>query len=185
MTGRRRARSQRRLCLRDFERVGEMVERRVEIREIHPSDLPFLIISGLDRERRDVQYAAKEWRKQFRIAPMRYFRAETRKRSRLIVVDGRRAGYVGLNPLSRNIEYYLQPWARGGVGRRAITDYLRGLLPSAKDEHAFMLPNNDRSVQVFRRSLLALCLEEGTDFEYFTYDGGSGFRIMAGTATRC
>ena len=161
-----------------------MNNRSVVIRTIRLSDLPFLVVSGLDRERRDVQYPAKEWRRQFRIAPMRYLKKSTRMKSRLIAVDGRRAGYIGLNPLSRNIEYYLQPWARGGVGGSAITDYLRELLPSNRDEYAFMLDGNERSVTAFRSALKRTSLEEGDDYKYFTYDSGHGFRIIAGASPR-
>lgn len=158
--------------------------RNVELTGIRLLDLPFLLMSGLDRERIGVQYPEQEWLKQFRIAPLRYFNRSTRLRSFIILVDGRRAGYVGLNPLSENIEYYLQPWARGGAGKRAVTEFLRRTLPSVRDEHAFMLPGNERSVMTFRRSLEALRLREDADFEYFTYDGGSGFRVIAGSTSR-
>lgn len=158
--------------------------RNVEIRPLRLSDLPFLVVSGLDRERTGLQYPADEWLKQFRIAPLRYFNKSTRSRSFLAVVDGRRAGYVGLNPLSSNIEYYLQPWARGGVGKRAVAEFLRSLLPSHRDERAFMLAGNVRSVMTFRRALESLRLSEDADYEYFTYDGGSGFRVLAGSAPK-
>jgi hypothetical protein len=159
-------------------------ERGVSLTAITIADLPFLVVSGLDRERVGVQYPRSDYRKQFKIAPLRYFRTDTRHLSRIVRVEGRRAGYVGLNPLSRNIEYYLQPWARGGVGRRAIEEYLREVLPFDVDKHAFMLDGNDRSVHVFRTALALLGLLEKTDFEYFVYPGGSGFRLLAGARPR-
>ncbi len=148
-------------------------------------DIVFLVSSGLDRERIGVQYRDGEWYKQFALAPLRYFCKGTRERSRVIWVKGRRAGYVGLNPRSTNIEYYLQPWARGGVGRIAVGEYLRVILPSDRDEHAFMLPGNDRSVLTMRRALEDLRMIEFEDFEYFTSDGGSGFRVMRNARPRC
>ena len=154
-----------------------------ELKIITFADLPFLLLSGLDRERVGVQYRDGEWLKQFRIAPLRYFNKSTRSRSFLVVVNGRRAGYVGLNPLSTNVEYYLQPWARGGRGRTAVTEFLGHLLPSNRDEHAFMLAGNDRSVMTFRRSLEMLGLTEGVEFDYFVYEGGSGFRIRGPVTT--
>lgn len=158
--------------------------RQVALTAIGLADLPFLVWSGLDRERIGVQYPAGEYRRQFRIAPLRYFRSATRPSSRIIRVNGRRAGYVGLNPLSENIEYYLQPWARGGVGGAAIEAYLRATLPFPVDKHAFMIEGNDRSVAVFRAALTRIGLIDGEDFEYFEYPGGSGFRVLAGVLPR-
>jgi hypothetical protein len=165
-------------------------QRQVSLTRITFVDLPFLVLSGLDRERVGVQYPANEYRKQFKIAPLRYFRRVTRTLSRIIRVNAKRAGYVGLNPLSGNIEYYLMPWARGGVGGRAIEQYLREALPFEVDKHAFMLESNERSVRVFRTVLKSMGLLEGSDFEYFEYPGGDGypggrgFRLFAGTTPR-
>ncbi len=159
-------------------------EREVTLTAIGLTDLPFLVWSGLDRERIGIQYPADEYRRQFRIAPLRYFRSATRPLSRIIRVEGRRAGYVGLNPLSENIEYYLQPWARGGVGGAAIESYLRSVLPFPVDKHAFMLEGNDRSVAVFRGALSRIGLVSEEDYEYFEYPGGSGFRLLAGVVPR-
>jgi hypothetical protein len=154
--------------------------KKLSLTPIAVSDLPFLIISGLDRERRGVQYPGDEWLKQFKIAPMRFFNASTRRKSFIIRVDGKRAGYIGLNPLSTNIEYYVMPWARGGIGSAIIRKFLLTLLPSSRDEHAFMLSGNDRSVHAFRSGLKAIGLESESDYEYFEYDGGQGFRVIAG-----
>ena len=96
------------------------------------------------------------------------------------MVDAKRAGYVGLNPLSTNIEYYLQPWARGGTGGPAVEMYLRQVLPFAKKKYAFMMKGNERSVRTFRASLENLGFADGREYTYFTYRKGSGFRLQAG-----
>jgi hypothetical protein len=155
----------------------------VTLTRIVARDVPFLLRSGLDPERRGVQYPKHEYRKQFRIAPLRYWQRRTRPLSRIIRVDNRRAGYVGLNPLSENIEYYLMPWARGGVGGRAVEAYLREVLPFDVPKHAFMLAGNDRSVNTFRAALERIGLADDA-YTYFTYPGGSGFRLEPGTAPR-
>ena len=160
------------------------VDRVVTLTRITLRDLPFLVISGLHRDRAGVQYPRSEYRKQLRIAPMRYFNRTTRAQSNIIRVDDRRAGYIGLNPLSTNIEYYLVPWARGGVGSQALDAYLRAHLPFGEAKHAFMLVDNERSVRVFRSALDRLGMTEPDDYRYFEYPGGRGFRIRAGHTPR-
>ncbi len=155
-------------------------DRVVTLSRITWRDVPFLVTSGLHRERAGVQYPRSEYRAQFRIAPLRYFNRTTRTVSSIVRVDGRRAGYVGLNPLSTNIEYYLVPWARGGVGRRAIVTYLRTHLPFEEDKFAFMIAGNARSVHVFRSALHELGLSDPETFRHFEYPGGQGFKVRAG-----
>jgi hypothetical protein len=155
-------------------------DRAVTLTEITWRDLLFLVTSGLQPDRAGVQYPRSEYRAQFRIAPLRYFNRTTRAQSSIIRVDGRRAGYVGLNPLSTNIEYYLVPWARGGVGGRAVVSYLRTRLPFEHDKFAFMLAGNDRSVHVFRSALHQLGLSDPATFRHFEYPGGQGFKVRAG-----
>ena len=159
-------------------------EREVELRPISARDLQFLVRSGLDRERVGVQYGADEYRKQYRIAPMRFFNKLTRTQSFIIWVEGQRAGYVGLNPLSTNIEYYLQPWARGGTGGRALSAFLQRSLPFEVERSAFMIGSNERSQAVMRSALVGCGLVSGVDFEEYEIDGYRGFTVRSGVPNR-
>ena len=44
--------------------------------------------------------------------------------SYVIERDGERVGYIGRNPLSGNLEYFVRAAARGGVGKAAVTAFL-------------------------------------------------------------
>ena len=57
-------------------------------------------------------------------APLRVALA-ARGPAAIVEVDGRRCGYVGRSPMSGNLEYWIDPWARGGVGRQAIAAFVR------------------------------------------------------------
>lgn len=155
-------------------------DRSVKLRPISWRDLPFLCISGLDRERIGVQYDAKDYWQQFKIAPLRFFRRESREMSFIIWVDGRRGGFVGINPMSRNIEYYLQPWARGGVGTVAVREFLTRSLPFDEERSAFMIGTNTRSQATLRNVLVSLGLVAGVDYEEYEINNYRGFTIRVG-----
>jgi hypothetical protein len=75
----------------------------------------------------------------------------------VIEVGGRRAGYIGRNPLSGNIEYWVRPWARGGVGKRAIVLFLRDHRRGDRARRFHISYGNDRS----RAALLGAFAELG------------------------
>lgn len=94
----------------------------------------------------------------------------------LIEVDGRRAGYIGRNPLSGNVEYLLRPWARGGGrGRAAITAFLRAGRDDGRPSTFFVAHHNARSRAALVRSLEAAGRSEGDG--YTVADGRFGERF--------
>ncbi|HEX7132292.1 MAG TPA: hypothetical protein VF228_06930, partial [Iamia sp.] len=98
-----------------------MAERQVVVRPATARDWWWLTRAGLAPELVGRQYHWAETPLQVLIAPARGTPLRPGPRS-IIEVDGRRAGYIGRNPLSGNLEYLLARWARGGgVGTRAIT----------------------------------------------------------------
>jgi hypothetical protein len=98
------------------------------------------------------------------IAPLRAV-GRPRGPSCLIEVDGRRAGYIGRNPLSGNLEYWVESWARGGVGRPAITAFLRDHRAGDRPRRFHVSYRNDRSRAALLRSFEELGWHDGAEFD--------------------
>lgn len=82
----------------------------------------------------------------------------------MVEVDRRPAGYIGPNPLSGNLEYFLAPWARGGVGRRLVAAYLGGGWRAGdRPRRFFVSSSNERSLRTLTGALADLGSVEGRD----------------------
>lgn len=147
-----------------IEPAARPVEHQVHLDPIGPGDLVWLAAIGLDPELIGRQYHPVEAPLQLVIAPLRALRGPGAP-ARLVVVDGRRAGYIGPNPLSGNYEYVLRPWARGGgVGRRMIAEFLRRGRRGDRSRAFFVSSSNDRSFAALRGALDDLGWVEGEDW---------------------
>jgi hypothetical protein len=133
-----------------------------------------LLGAGLSPELAGNQYTWIEAPLQLVIAPLRAL-GRPRGPSAIIEVDGRRAGYIGRNPLSGNLEYWLRPWARGGVGRRAIVAFLRDGRPGDRARRFHVGYANERSHAVLRAALDELAWREGVDFQVI--EGRFGWEV--------
>lgn len=144
------------------------------MRGVRWSDWGWLTAEGLAPSKIGEQYHWAETPLQLYIAPMRSTLG-TRGPAAIIEVDGRRAGYVGRNPLSGNFEYFVQGWARGGVGKRAIVAFLRDHRRGDKSRKFFVSHKNERS----RRALLGAFEELGwtEGDQYWIDDGKLGWNI--------
>ncbi len=128
------------------------VEREVVVRPAAAGDWWWLTRAGLAPELVGRQYHWAETPLQVLIAPTRGTPLRAGPRA-VIEVDGRRAGYIGRNPLSGNLEYFLAPWARGGVGARAIAAFLRHGRPGDRSRAFVVSHHNARSAAALRRAL--------------------------------
>ena len=90
----------------------------------------------------------------------------------------RRAGYIGRSPLSGNLEYFLQPWARGGTGTRAIAEFLRSGRPEDRSRSFFVSRKNARSRTALDRAFHQLGWREGES--YTTRDVRMGQLVTVG-----
>jgi hypothetical protein len=135
----------------------------VTLRAVRLQDLPWLVRAGLSPELAGEQYSYWEWPLQPMVAPLRALLGPFVP-ARLVVVDGRRAGYIGRSPLSGSYEYFLQPWARGGgTGRTAIAEFLghhRG-----GDRTRRLHVKNERSYRALVGAFEDLGWQEGGQFE--------------------
>jgi hypothetical protein len=137
---------------------------RVTVRAVRPADWPWLVAVGLDPEKIGRQYHWTETPLQLWCAPGRALLAR-RRPAAIIEVDGRRAGYVGTNPLSGNLEYFLQPWARGrGAGPVAIAEFLAGHRAGDRARRFVVSHANPRSLAALRRAFERLGWREGSDY---------------------
>ena len=152
----------------------EGAQRSVEVRPATAGDWWWLTRAGLAREMVGTQYHWAEAPLQVLIAPTRATPLRTGPRC-VVEVDGRRAGYIGRNPLSGNLEYFLQPWARGGTGGRAIEAFLAHHRRGDRPRAFFVSHANARSKAALEGSLRRLGWVEGPDYE--VADGRAGWRI--------
>ncbi|MCX7620545.1 MAG: hypothetical protein N2037_06835 [Acidimicrobiales bacterium] len=121
-------------------------DRRLVLRSATWADSLWLLLEGLDPRKIGEQYSVWEAPLQLLVAPLRAFSAPWRRTVAAIVeVDGRRAGYIGPNPLSANLEYFVARWARGGIGRRLIATYLGEFRRSDRSRRFFISYRNERS----------------------------------------
>lgn len=140
-------------------------------------DWPWLAGRGLALGKVGTQYHWAETPLQIYIAPMRATLGP-RGPASLIVVDGRRAGYIGRNPLSGNLEYFLEPWARGGVGRAAISQFLRRGRPGDKPRRFVVSHGNERSRRALLAAFAAIGWTEGD--QYWTEDARLAWHVWVG-----
>ncbi len=156
---------------------GARPERRVAVRPVTTGDWWWLTRAGLAPEMAGVQYHWLELPLQLYIAPARGTAIRPGPRC-IIEVDGRRAGYIGRSPLSGNLEYFLQPWARGGTGTRAIAEFLRTGRPGDRSRSFFVSRKNARSRTALDRAFAALGWREGE--AYTTRDVRMGQMVTVG-----
>lgn len=136
----------------------------VRVRPVRPADWPWLVAVGLDPEKIGRQYPWFEAPLQLWCAPARALLAH-RRPAVLVEVEGRRAGYVGTNPLSGNLEYFLQPWARGrGAGPGAIAAFLARHRAGDRARRFVVAHRNARSLAALRRAFATLGWVEGPDY---------------------
>jgi hypothetical protein len=134
----------------------------VVLRRARPGDVAWLLAVGLDPEKVGSQYHWAEVPLQAYVAPARAVLAG-RRPAAVVVRDGRRAGYIGPNPLSGNLEYFLQPWARGGAGATVVTEYLRRFRAGDRARRFFVAEDNERSLRTLLRAVAALGWQEGRE----------------------
>jgi hypothetical protein len=153
------------------------VERPVVVRDVARSDGWWLLGQGLDPRKAGRQYSWPELPLQVVVAPARVL--TTRRHPACTVeVDGRRAGYIGVNPLSGNLEYFLDPWARGGVGARVIAAFLVDHRPGDRPRRFHVAHRNERSLRALRRAFERLGWSEGAEFR--VVDGRLGWEVHVG-----
>jgi hypothetical protein len=156
----------------------------VHVRPVRYADALWLTSAGLDPEKIGRQYHWTETPLQLYIAPARAVLGPRRSAAAVIEVDGRRAGYIGCNPLSGNLEYFLQPWARGrGVGSIAIAAFLAEVRIDDKARRFMIKHGNDRSAHALQRALDEIGWTEGDD--YWMEDGRFELSVwVRSTSTR-
>ncbi len=133
------------------------------VRPVRRSDAAWLLGAGLSWELVGRQYHWLEAPLQLVIAPARALLGP-RGPAALVEVAGRRAGYIGRNPLSGNLEYFLRPWARGGgVGRVAIVEFLSRHRGGDRPRRFFVSAGNERSRRALLGALGSMGWDEGVD----------------------
>lgn len=153
--------------------------RRVELRPVRCADVVWLTVVGLDPEKIGRQYHWYELVLQPFVAPARALFGP-RRPARVVEVDGRRAGYIGPNPLSGNLEYFLQPWARGGTGTTMVADYLRDHRQRDRARRFYVAGHNTRSLRTLLRAFEQLGWVEDRDFWIRPGPGGRLVHVRAG-----
>jgi hypothetical protein len=147
----------------------------VALRAIGWGDVLWLVGHGLDPRKVGEQYHWFEAPLQLYIAPARALLG-VRRPACVIERDGRRAGYVGPNPLSGNLEYFLAPWARGdGAGRAAITAYLLGHRAGDRPRRFHVSYGNERSKRALLAAMAAAGWRQGID--YRVDEGRHGWEV--------
>lgn len=148
--------------------------REVRLRSIRSRDVVWLTLQGLAFSKIGSQYHWAETPLQLLVAPLRAV-SGPRRSAALIEVDGRRAGYIGPNPLSGNIEYFVAPWARGGVGTASIATYLREHRRGDRARAFFVAHHNQRSLRALVGAFEQVGWTERRD--YRVDDGKLGWRV--------
>lgn len=147
------------------------------VRAVTSGDWWWLTKAGLAPGMAGVQYHWAETPLQLFIAPARGSAIRPGPRC-IIELDGARAGYIGRSPLSGNLEYFLQPWARGGTGTAAIVAFLRDHRPGDRPRTFFVSKKNDRSLGALAKAFAQLSWAEGE--QYTTRPVRWGRRITVG-----
>ncbi len=158
--------------------LGMTPERDVVLRSVRWADWPWLTAQGLSFSKVGSQYHWLEAPLQLYIAPMRATLGP-RGPAAVVEVDGRRAGYIGRNPLSGNLEYFLQPWARGGSGRAVIAGFLRDHRPHDRERAFFVAHKNERSLRALLGALATLGWHEGDEYSLDDARLGTYVRVRA------
>lgn len=137
----------------------------MSLRRARWRDVPWLCAVGLDPEKVGRQYHVAEAPLQLVVAPARaLLAAGTRRPAAVVEVEGRRAGYIGPNPLSGNIEYFLQPWARGGTGSAVVSRYLGDFRGPDRQRRFFVAAGNERSLATLHSAFRRLGWQEHSDW---------------------
>jgi hypothetical protein len=152
--------------------------RTVVVRPVERTDRWWLTRAGLAPEMAGVQYHWAEIPLQLLIAPARPSALCSGPRC-VIEVDGERAGYVGRNPLSGNLEYFLKPWARGGTGVDAIAAFLRDHREGDGPRAFSISSENTRSRTALDRAFARLGWRDG--YEFTTRAVRFGVQITVGS----
>jgi hypothetical protein len=156
-------------------------ERPVALGRIRPRDVPWLVAVGFDPRQIGVQYSWLEAPLQLYSAPARAVRAlwPTSPPAAIVDVEGRRAGYIGPNPLSGNLEYFLLPWARGGVGSRVVAEYLGSYRTLDRSRCFFVAHHNTRSRATLDSAMARLGWVEGEQYRVTNHRHGIKVRVAA------
>ena len=159
--------------------TADRPDRHVTVRPASRDDWWWLTKEGLAPAMVGVQYHPAEAPLQLLIAPTRG--TGLRSGSRCIIeVDGVRAGYIGRNPLSGNLEYFLRPWARGGTGTTASAIFLRDHRSGDRRRAFFVSSKNERSRRALERAFDRLGWHEGD--QYAIAPARMGWRITVAPA---
>lgn len=137
--------------------------REVRLRPVTGRDRWWLTREGLRPSRIGEQYSWPEAPLQLYVAPARALLGP-RGPAAIVAVDGRDAGYIGRNPLSGNLEYFLQPWARGGSGTEMVVQFLRDHRHGDRARLFFVASKNERSLATLRRAFERLDWTEGDQY---------------------
>jgi hypothetical protein len=145
-----------------------MATRSVQIRPVRPQDAVWLARTALRREFAGVQYSWLEAPLQLVAAPLRAALGPF-VTACVILVDGRRAGYIGRSPLSGNYEYFVVSEARGGgTGKRAIAEFLAHHRAGDKARRFIVRRSNERSLRALIGALDEIGWTEGDDYSVHT-----------------
>ena len=155
--------------------------RAIALRSVGRFDWPWLTRQGFAFSKIGAQYHWAETPLQLYIAPMRATLGP-RGPAAIVEVDGRRAGYIGRNPLSGNLEYFLQPWARGGTGTAVIATFLREHRTHDRERAFFVAHKNERSRRALIGALSSIGWREGAEYRIETDRFGDRVIIEASRA---
>lgn len=149
----------------------------MRLRAVTWRDWPWLTREGLRPSRIGEQYSWPEAPLQLYVAPARATLGPAGPAA-IVVVDGRDAGYIGRNPLSGNLEYFLAAWARGGSGTEMVVRFLRDHRTGDRPRLFFVAAKNERSLATLRRAFERLGWNEGD--QYRLERGRRGWRVHVG-----
>jgi hypothetical protein len=158
--------------------LGMAPERDVALRAVRWADWPWLTAQGFSLAKIGSQYHWLETPLQLYIAPARAALGP-RGPAAIVEVDGRLAGYIGRNPLSGNLEYFLQPWARGGSGQTVIRTFLRDHRPHDRERAFFVSHENERSLRALLGALASLGWHDGVEYRTDEARFGTYVRVRA------
>jgi hypothetical protein len=146
----------------------------IALRPVARGDRTWLLRVGWSLELAGSQYHWVELPLQAAVAPLRALLGPVVPAA-VIEVDGRRAGYIGRSPLSGNLEYFLASWARDGVGKQAIAEFLAHHRSGDRRRRFVVSRRNPRSLAALRGAFHLLGWTEGV--EYAVSEGRRGWSV--------